>query len=85
MFERTNEIKNPYMVRFICKKGNSARENITPEFIVNNNNLHDYDTSNFDVVLDFILNEEFPSFEMVNGRRIRTVVNEVRTRVEIER
>jgi len=80
-----NGIKNPYMVRFICKKGNSARENITPEFIVNNNNLHDYDTSNFNVVLDFIINEEFPSFETINGRRIRTVVNEVRTRVEIER
>lgn len=77
--------KSSYMIRFICKKGRSSRENITEEIIVNNNNLQNAETSMYNTVLDFIMNENFTTFENIDGRRNRINISEIRVRVEIEK
>ena len=79
--------KENYMIRFICKTGFNlrAREDITEEIIIENNNLKNQSSSIYTPVLDFVSNQHFFVYEKKNNRLQKTLINKVRVRVEIEK
>lgn len=76
-------VKNPYIIKFICKKSflDTPRLTITKERIFKNSNLS---TSDNLVILDFISKQKIYSFETINGRNRRETINGLRVIVEIE-
>ena len=86
--------KEPYMIRFICRKGfnSTSRGDITEEMIVDNSNLAD-DNNIYLPILDFISNQHFFVYDN-SGSGLKKVwdhflkkklITKVRVRLEIEK
>lgn len=76
--------KDQYMIRFICKSQFrlSSKDEVTREKIIENSHL---DSSNFNVILDFINRQNFMSFEKdIDGGLNKKIIDKIRVRVEME-
>lgn len=76
--------KDQYMIRFICKSKFrlSNTDEITREKITSNSHL---DTSEYNVILDFINRQSFMLFERdENGKVNKRIVDKIRVRVEMD-
>lgn len=80
--------KEPYVIRFICKKGfnSNSRDDITEEKIVDSNHLGS-DESIYVPIIDFVSNQHFFVYDKVsNGNRLtKKLVTKVRVRLEVEK
>lgn len=78
--------KEPYMIRFICRKGfnSTSRGDITEEMIVDNSNLAD-DNNIYLPILDFISNQHFFVYDNSGSGLKKKLITKVRVRLEIEK
>lgn len=76
--------KDQYMIRFICKSKFrlSNTEEVTKEKIISNSHL---DTSEYNVILDFVNRQSFMLFERdENGKMNKRIIDKIRVRVEMD-
>lgn len=80
------EKKEPYMIRFICRKGfnSTSRGDITEEMIVDNSNLAD-NNNIYLPILDFISNQHFFVYDNSGSGLKKKLITKVRVRLEIEK
>ena len=80
--------KEPYVIRFICKKGfnSNSRDDITEEKIVDNNKLESNE-SIYMPILDFVSHQHFFIYDKENdgSRLTKKLITKVRVRLEVEK
>lgn len=81
-----NNNSQPYMLRFICKKGFElrSREDVTNNLLIDNNHIDSKD-SIYLPIIDFVSNQNFFVFDDSGTKRIKKLITKVRVRVEIEK
>ena len=80
--------KEPYIIRFICKKGfnNNSRDDITDEKIIDNNHLGS-ENEIYMPILDFVSHQHFFVYdkEKTGNRLKKQLITKVRVRLEVEK
>lgn len=80
--------KEPYVIRFICKKGfnSNSRIDITEDKIVDSNHLGS-DESIYMPIIDFVSNQHFFVYDKVSSgnRLVKKLITKVRVRLEVEK